>query len=90
MSVHVHSTSYIKPARARASTLTSENVGKRKRVNKRWSKHSHAREILEETGREWEREAARGESGVGRDNGDEQVKKVVLFHQRATEILQKQ
>lgn len=63
--------------------LTSENVTKR--VKKRWSKHSHAIKILEETGREWEGDAVSGER-VGRDNGYEQVKKVVLFRPRASEI----
>lgn len=63
-------------------------------MNKRGSKHSHAIKILEETGREWESKAASAwrecVSGVGRDNRDKQVKKVVLFRPHANEILQKQ
>lgn len=60
------------------------------RANKSWSKHSHAIKILEETGREWESEAASGESVSVVWEETMETKKVVLCCPHANEISQKQ
>ncbi len=67
----------------------------RKRLNKRWSDPSHAIEILEETGWEWESRAAKWGEGVvavwDEIMETSRSKKVVLlFRPRADDISQKQ
>lgn len=76
--------------RGRTNADVRECEKEEERANKSWSKHSRAIKILEETGREWESEAASGESVSVVWEETMETKKVVLCCPRANEISQKQ